>query len=33
VAVEKNSTILFPLPLDLIKPFLENYNQQESKKK
>ncbi|HER24166.1 MAG TPA: slipin family protein [Candidatus Atribacteria bacterium] len=33
VAVEKNSTILFPLPLDLLKPFLENYNQKESKKK
>lgn len=33
VAVEKNSTILFPLPLDLIKPFLENYNQPESNKK
>ena len=25
VAVEKNSTILFPLPIDLVKPFLENF--------
>jgi len=33
VAVEKNSTILFPLPIDLLKPFLENYTQKESKKK
>ena len=33
VAVEKNSTILFPLPIDLVKPFLENYTQKESKKK
>jgi len=33
VAVEKNSTILFPLPIDLVKPFLENYSQKESKKK
>ncbi len=33
VAVEKNSTILFPLPIDLLKPFLENYAQKESKKK
>jgi regulator of protease activity HflC (stomatin/prohibitin superfamily) len=23
IAVEKNSTILFPLPIDLVKPFLE----------
>jgi len=22
IAVEKNSTILFPLPMDLLKPFL-----------
>jgi len=33
VAVEKNSTILFPLPIDLVKPFLENYGPKESKKK
>jgi len=33
VAVEKNSTILFPLPIDLIKPFLENFGPKESKKK
>jgi len=33
VAVEKNSTILFPLPIDLIKPFLENFGLKESKKK
>jgi len=32
VAVEKNSTILFPLPIDLVKPFLENYAQKETKK-
>lgn len=24
IAAEKNSTILFPLPIDLVKPFLEN---------
>ena len=33
VAVEKNSTILFPLPIDLVKPFLENFISKESKKK
>jgi len=33
VAVEKNSTILFPLPIDLVKPFLENFNAKETKKK
>ena len=33
VAVEKNSTILFPLPIDLVKPFLENYVPKENKKK
>ena len=32
VATEKNSTTLFPIPIDLIKPFLENYSQKESKK-
>lgn len=25
IATEKNSTLIFPLPLDLIKPFLENF--------
>ena len=25
VAVEKNSTIIFPLPMDLIKPFIDFY--------
>ena len=33
VATEKNSTTLFPIPIDLIKPFLENYSSKESKKK
>jgi len=33
VATEKNSTTLFPIPIDLFKPFLENYGQKESKKK
>jgi len=33
VAVEKNSTILFPLPIDLVKPFLENFTSKESKNK
>jgi regulator of protease activity HflC (stomatin/prohibitin superfamily) len=33
VATEKNSTTLFPIPIDLIRPFLENYGQKESKKK
>jgi regulator of protease activity HflC (stomatin/prohibitin superfamily) len=33
VATEKNSTTLFPIPIDLIKPFLENYGSKESKKK
>jgi hypothetical protein len=23
IATEKNSTIIFPIPIDLIKPFLE----------
>ncbi|MEA1940402.1 MAG: slipin family protein, partial [Candidatus Caldatribacteriota bacterium] len=26
VATEKNSTTLFPIPIDLIKPFLENFS-------
>ena len=29
IAVEKNSTILFPLPLDLVRPFLERFPGQE----
>jgi len=33
VATEKNSTTLFPIPIDLIKPFLEKLSQKESKKK
>ncbi|MCI4626700.1 MAG: slipin family protein [Candidatus Magnetoovum sp. WYHC-5] len=26
IATEKNSTIIFPLPIDLIKPFIDAYN-------
>lgn len=33
VATEKNSTTLFPVPIDLIKPFLEKISSKESKKK
>ena len=33
VAADKNSTTLFPLPIDLIRPFLENYGPKKSKKK
>jgi len=33
VATEKNSTTLFPIPIDLIKPFLEKYISKEDKKK
>ncbi len=33
VATEKNSTTIFPLPIDLIKPFLESFMTKESKKK
>ncbi|MEA2022273.1 MAG: slipin family protein [Candidatus Caldatribacteriota bacterium] len=33
VATEKNSTTLFPIPIDLIKPFLENFNKKENNKK
>ena len=29
VASEKNSTIIFPVPIDLIKPFIENYKKKE----
>jgi len=31
VAAEKNSTILFPLPLDLVKPFLKMHESNERK--
>ena len=33
VATEKNSTTIFPLPIDLIKRFLESFMTKESKKK
>ena len=33
VATEKNSTTLFPIPIDVIKPFLEKLRPKESKKK
>jgi hypothetical protein len=26
IATEKNSTIIFPIPLDLLKPFLDTEN-------
>jgi len=29
IASEKNSTIIFPVPIDLIKPFLESYQKKE----
>ena len=32
VATEKNSTTLFPIPIDLIKPFLEKLSPKESKR-
>ncbi|MDL1892870.1 slipin family protein [Sphingobacteriales bacterium CHB3] len=32
VASEKNSTTIFPLPIDLIAPFLESYNKKNGKK-
>lgn len=31
VASEKNSTTIFPVPIDLIAPFLENYRQKNTK--
>ena len=31
IATEKNSTIIFPLPLDLFKPFLDAANREKSK--
>ena len=33
VATEKNSTTLFPIPIDLFKPFLEKLSPKEGKKK
>lgn len=30
VASEKNSTTIFPVPIDLIKPFLENYKSKDN---
>jgi regulator of protease activity HflC (stomatin/prohibitin superfamily) len=33
VAAEKNSTTLFPIPIDLIRPFMEYFKPKESKKK
>jgi len=33
VATEKNSTTLFPIPIDLIKPFLEKLSPKENKRK
>jgi regulator of protease activity HflC (stomatin/prohibitin superfamily) len=30
VAAEKNSTTIFPVPIDLIKPFLDAYSRKES---
>jgi regulator of protease activity HflC (stomatin/prohibitin superfamily) len=32
IATEKNSTIIFPVPIDLIRPFLEKGNQQSEGK-
>jgi len=29
IATEKNSTIIFPVPIDLIKPFLEKYEKKQ----
>jgi hypothetical protein len=31
VAVEKNSTTIFPLPIDLVKPFLYKTPEEEKK--
>jgi hypothetical protein len=33
VAVEKNSTIIFPVPIDLFAPFLEKYKKSEGESK
>ena len=30
IATEKNSTIIFPVPLDLLKPFLDNKEKNQS---
>jgi regulator of protease activity HflC (stomatin/prohibitin superfamily) len=32
VASEKNSTTIFPVPIDLLKPFIENYGKKEKDK-
>jgi len=32
IAMEKNSTIIFPVPIDLIKPFLEKSGEEEHKR-
>lgn len=32
IATEKNSTTIFPIPIDLIKPFLEGFAKRENKK-
>jgi hypothetical protein len=31
IAAEKNSTTLFPIPIDLIKPFMKMYAESEKK--
>jgi len=33
IAAEKNSTTIFPVPLDLFKPFLDSYAQDQKKKR
>lgn len=33
VASEKNSTTIFPVPIDLVKPFIENYDKMKEEKK
>ena len=32
VASEKNSTTIFPVPIDLLRPFLKEFDKQEQKK-
>jgi hypothetical protein len=32
VAVEKNSTIIFPVPIDLFAPFVEKFAEKAGKK-
>jgi hypothetical protein len=31
IAAEKNSTTLFPIPIDLIRPFMKMYEESEKK--